>query len=79
MSILFNQVLQIVIGVGEYEVHGESVVKTLQELGYFIDDSGRVRVAKSGEYVTLSNIRGDANLLVNAITHYVYCQFGFLS
>lgn len=60
-------------------MHGKCVVRTLQELGYFIDDSGRVRVAKSGEYVTLSNIRGDANLLVNAITHYVYCQLGFLS
>lgn len=51
------------------------LVRSLQDLGITVDEAGRLRVERTGEYVTMSSIQGDANLLVMAITHYVRFEF----
>ena len=47
-------------------------MKTLHDLGVCYDEQGCLRNERTGEYITLSNIHGDAQSLVNAITQHVH-------
>lgn len=46
-------------------------MKTLHDLGVCYDEQGRLRNERTGDYITLSNIHGDAVSLVTAITNHV--------
>lgn len=46
-------------------------MRSLHELGVCYDDQGLLRNERTGEFITLSNIRGNASYIVDATTEHV--------
>ena len=64
---------------GIYKKQNHQLVgNSLHDLGVYFDEQGLLRNKKTGDYVTLANIPGDAQSLVTAITYYVFVLFLFM-